>query len=133
MRADVAAHKPSAGDFDIKHGSGGLIDLEFAVHVLQLRHGIGLHPRLEMALADLHQAGLVPAEIDPALRLLTRMLVTARLVSPQSAEPPEATRPLFARVCGFAGWEELLEAHERARQSVRRLWLDVTASEEGSC
>jgi glutamate-ammonia-ligase adenylyltransferase len=125
MRAGIAAHRGPGGPFDIKHGAGGLLDLEFAVQTLQLRHRIGLHPRLEIALAELAEAGLVSAEIDPALRLLTRMLVMFRLVSPTSAEPPLATRPLVARACGLADWDELLERHERARQSISGLWRAV--------
>src|SRR6185295_8719583 len=101
MRRDMRAHNPPGGPFDIKRGDGGLIDLEFAVHVLQLRHGIGLHPHLEDALAELEAAGLAGAEIDPALRLLTRILVILRLVSPSSAPPPEPSRALVARACGF--------------------------------
>ena len=127
MRREIAAHKPAHGPFDIKHGAGGLIDLEFAVHLLQLRHLIGLHPRLEVALAELHEAGFVSAEVDPALRLLTRMLVVLRLASPNSAEPPAATRPLVARACGLAGWDELLAAHAQARQSISALWRTVIA------
>ncbi|HWT11491.1 MAG TPA: bifunctional [glutamate--ammonia ligase]-adenylyl-L-tyrosine phosphorylase/[glutamate--ammonia-ligase] adenylyltransferase [Allosphingosinicella sp.] len=125
MRAEIAAHKPPRGPFDIKHGPGGLIDLEFAVHTLQLRHLVGLHPRLELALADLAEAGLVPPDIDPALRLLARMLIMFRLVSPTSAEPPEPTRALVARSCGFGGWAELLAAHDQARQRISQLWLAV--------
>ena len=127
MRGEIAVHKPPRGPLDIKHGPGGLIDLEFAIQTLQLRHNIGLHPRLEVALAELEAAGLVSSEIDPALRLLTRMLVMSRLVSPSTAEPPPATRPLVARACGVEGWEELLAAHDRARQSIRALWADVGA------
>ena len=130
MRRDIVRHKPAGGPFDIKRGAGGLIDLEFAVHTLQLRHGIGLHPRLEEALADLAAAGLVPGDIDPALRLLTRILVTLRLVSPDSAEPPPASRPLVARACGLADWDGLLAAHGQARQRVAALWRDV-AGERG--
>jgi glutamate-ammonia-ligase adenylyltransferase len=127
MREDMARHKPPGGPFDIKLGPGGLVDLEFAVHTLQLRTGIGLHPRLEHALVDLQRAGLVGAEMDPALRLLTRMLVTMRLVSPASAEPPAATRPLVARACQHASWESLLEAHDAARQSIEALWRAVAS------
>jgi glutamate-ammonia-ligase adenylyltransferase len=67
----------------------------------------------------------VPASIDPALRLLTRLLMMFRLVSPDSAEPPEATRPIVARACGFAGWSDLLAAHAHARQTVAELWRYV--------
>jgi glutamate-ammonia-ligase adenylyltransferase len=130
MRRDMARHKPPGGPFDIKLGEGGLVDLEFAVHTLQLRHGIGLHPRLEDALADLTQAGLTSPEIDPALRLLTRMLVTLRLVSPNSAEPPPASRPLVARACGLADWDALLAAHGAARQRVAELWRRVASAGE---
>jgi glutamate-ammonia-ligase adenylyltransferase len=126
MRAEMAAHKPSSGPFDIKLGEGGLVDLEFAVHTLQLRHRIGLDPHLEVALAALEAAGLVGAEVDPALRLLTRMLVMSRLVSPSSAEPPDATKPLVAMACGMADWDSLLAAHDDARGKIKQLWRDVS-------
>jgi len=129
MRGDIARHKPPSGPFDIKRGPGGLIDLEFAVHTLQLRHGIGLDPHLEVAIADLLEAKLVPADTDPNLRLLTRMLVMFRLVSPTSAEPPEATRPLVAQACGLPSWGSLLEAHARARERVAALWAKVAGGE----
>ena len=62
------------------------------------------------------------------MRLLTRMLVVLRLASPNSAEPPAATRPLVARACGLADWDELLAAHEQARQSISALWRTVIAT-----
>ncbi|MDB5692639.1 MAG: glnE, partial [Alphaproteobacteria bacterium] len=129
MRSDIALHKPALGPFDIKRGPGGLIDLEFAVHVLQLKTGIGLHPHLEDAIADLAGAGLVPADADGALRLLTRMLVMFRLVSPESEAPPPATRPLVAAACGHGDWDSLLAAHDAARQRVSALWRSVAADE----
>jgi glutamate-ammonia-ligase adenylyltransferase len=127
MREDIARHKPPQGPFDIKRGAGGLIDLEFAVHTLQLRSGIGLHPHLEDAIADLLEAGLVPADTDPDLRLLTRMLVMFRLVSPGGREPPEATREVVAQACGLSNWQALLEAHDAARQRISELWARVAA------
>ncbi|HST37769.1 MAG TPA: bifunctional [glutamine synthetase] adenylyltransferase/[glutamine synthetase]-adenylyl-L-tyrosine phosphorylase [Allosphingosinicella sp.] len=129
MRADMNRHKPPGGPYDIKLGAGGLVDLEFAAHVLQLGHRIGLDPHLEVALAALHEAGLVSAEIDPALRLLTRILVILRLVSPSSAIPPEASRPLVARACGLPDWEALVAAHDAARMTVRALWQAVSGAE----
>ena len=125
MRGDMNRHKPPGGPFDIKLGPGGLVDLEFAVHVLQLRHRIGLSPHLEVALAALEAAALVGADIDPALRLLTRILVILRLVSPSSAVPPEPSRALVARACGLADWDALVAAHDDARAKVRHLWASV--------
>ncbi|MDQ3139584.1 MAG: glutamine-synthetase adenylyltransferase, partial [Pseudomonadota bacterium] len=129
MRAGITRHKPPAGAFDIKLGEGGLVDLEFAVQVLQLRHGQGLTPRLGDAIAALHAARLAPPEIADAARLLTRMLVTLRLVSPSSGEPAPASRALVAKVCGCESWEDLLAAHGAARQSIGRFWRDVAGLE----
>ena len=132
MRREIAQHKPPSGPFDIKKGEGGLIDLEFAVQTLQLTTGIGLHPHLEEALADLAAAGLVGEDIDPALRLLTRMLVMFRLVAPRAEEPPEATRPLVAEACGLPDWDSLLAAQAEARQRIAGLWARVAAEAQGS-
>lgn len=127
MRADIALHKPPNGPFDIKLGDGGLVDLEFAVHTLQLRYGSGLHPQLDRAVAALAAEGFLPDEVIAAHRLLTRMLVTMRLVSPTSSEPPSASRSLVARTCGVESWESLLAAHDSARQRIFELWRDVAA------
>ena len=112
MRAEL--DRSDAAAFDLKQGEGGLVDLEFAVQTLQLRHGAALHPQLERAVRALAEAGLIPCEIVSAHNLLTRMLVMFRLVSPSSDAPPEATRPLVAQACGMADWESLLAAHDDA-------------------
>jgi glutamate-ammonia-ligase adenylyltransferase len=125
MRADMARHKPASGPLDIKLGEGGLVDLEFAVHVLQLVHGRGFDPRLEYALADLCEAGLVDRQADPDLRLLSAILVTMRLVAPDGSVPPPESRPLVAEVCGHPDWDALLAAHDAARQRVAALWAKV--------
>jgi len=128
MRAEMASHKAAKGRFDIKLGPGGLVDLEFAVHTLQLRHVVGLHPHLEDALEELVAEGMVGDDIDPALRLLTRMLVMFRLVSPASDEPPDETKPLVAAACGLPDWNALLAAHDAARQRVAQLWRTVSGA-----
>jgi glutamate-ammonia-ligase adenylyltransferase len=125
MRSDMAAHKPTKGPFDIKLGDGGLVDLEFAVHTLQLRHHVALHPQLERAIQALVKEDLVPAQIIDAYRLLARMLVTLRLVSPTAAEPPAASRGLVAKACGHEDWNSLLAAHDAARHRILELWRDV--------
>jgi glutamate-ammonia-ligase adenylyltransferase len=131
MRAEIARHKQAGGPFDIKLGEGGLVDLEFLVQTLQLSHGVGLTPRLEDAIAALVAADLLPAELIEAHRLLTRLLVILRLVSPAAAEPPPASRPLVAAACRHADWDSLLAAHAAARQSVARHWRAVAAGGRG--
>ena len=125
MRADMERHKPPAGPLDIKLGPGGLVDLEFAVHVLQLTHRIGLDPRLEVAIEALVDAGLIDADADPDLRLLSRILVTSRLVTPSGGEPEPESRALVAQVCGYDNWPSLLEAHDAARQRIATRWASV--------
>jgi glutamate-ammonia-ligase adenylyltransferase len=125
MRADMVRHKPAAGPLDIKLGEGGLVDLEFAVHTLQLMHGMGLDPRLEHAIERLAEEGLVDAGYDPDLRLLSRILVVMRLVAPDSNEPPEKSRSLVASLCGHESWDSLVAAHDEARQRIAALWKSV--------
>ena len=64
------AHKPPNGPFDIKLGEGGLVDLEFAVQILQLRHRKSFRPQLGSAIDGLIREALLPAEIEEAHGLL---------------------------------------------------------------
>jgi [glutamine synthetase] adenylyltransferase / [glutamine synthetase]-adenylyl-L-tyrosine phosphorylase len=126
MREEMAAHKPPAGPLDAKLLPGGLVDLEFAVHVAQLVHRTGFDPHLGRAIDALVAAGLLPASARTAHDLLTRLLVTLRLVAPDAAEPPEASRPLIARALGLADWPAVLAAFAATRQEVAAMWEAVS-------
>ena len=128
MRLEIARHKKAKGPFDIKLAPGGLVDLEFAVHTLQRSHHAALKPRLADAVAGLIAAGLVPRALARHYALLARLLVVLRLVAPDGEEPAPASRELVARACGTGSWEELLAAHEAARQSITSLWQEVAES-----
>ncbi len=125
MRADMEEHKPARSALDVKLGPGGLVDLEFAVHVLQLTKHVGLNTRLEVALEALQVESLVPANVVDALKLLSRMLVMMRLVAPGNIKPTPETWHLVALACGAASWDELLAEHDAARQSIRKLWDSI--------
>ncbi|BBF69433.1 bifunctional [glutamine synthetase] adenylyltransferase/[glutamine synthetase]-adenylyl-L-tyrosine phosphorylase [Sphingomonas bisphenolicum] len=127
MRADIARHKPPASDLDVKLVPGGLVDLEFLIHVNQFRHGMAFDPDLGQALAELVAAGHLPEELIAAHDLITRYLVVSRLVSPKSTEPAEATRSLVARACGAADWDGLLASYAKARQCVGEAWAALAA------
>lgn len=129
MRGDMARHKPPKGPLDVKLSEGGLVDLEFAVHVTQLRHGAGFDPHLGRAIAMLVEQGLAPATLIEAQRFLTRVLVTVRLMAPDGELPSEQTRPLVARACGQEDWLALLAELERVRQEVAAFW---SATKENS-
>jgi glutamate-ammonia-ligase adenylyltransferase len=128
MRAEVARHKKPRGPLDVKLIEGGLVDLEFAVQTLQLTRHVGLTPYFPDALGALIAAGAMPPDVEGHYRLLHDMLVVLRLVSPDSAEPPAASRALVARMCGADNWEELLARYAAARQSIAELWRAIALS-----
>ncbi|ALR22483.1 bifunctional [glutamine synthetase] adenylyltransferase/[glutamine synthetase]-adenylyl-L-tyrosine phosphorylase [Sphingobium baderi] len=127
MRADIVKHKPPVGEMDVKLVSGGLVDLEFLIHISQFRHGMAFDPDLGKALAELVEAGHLPSDLIAAHDLITRYLVVSRLVSPKSTEPREASRELVARACGMESWGALLDSYAHARQSVRDTWNALAA------
>jgi glutamate-ammonia-ligase adenylyltransferase len=134
MRATMAAHKPPQGPLDIKLSRGGLVDLEFLIHFLQLRDGIGLEPDLATAVAELASAGLVTPDLAEAQATLTRFLVAARLLAPDFQLPPPAAREALARACACGDWDEVTAGLARARVAVAAAWqsafgedLEITA------
>jgi len=125
MRGDIATHKPPAGALDVKLVDGGLVDAEFAVHLLQLGEKEGFDPDLSVAIGALEAAGLLGRGFGDAYALLARMLITLRLVAPDSAEPPEASRRLVAERCGHDDWDALLAAYGDARALIAQEWRRI--------
>jgi len=125
MRAEMARHKPPKGPLDVKLARGGLVDLEFIVHFLQLGRGIAIEPDLGEAVSALAAAGLLSAEARAAHDLLARLLVVIRLVAPDGAFPPPASRAIVARACGMADWDALLAAIAAARATIATAWATV--------
>lgn len=130
MRAEMARHKPPAGPLDAKLTPGGLVDLEFAVHVTQLSTGRGLVPQLGEAIGALAGEGLLPADLRPAHDFLTRLLVAMRLVAPDGQVPSAATQPILAAALGFADWPAALARLDEVRQSVATAWTAITTGEQ---
>jgi glutamate-ammonia-ligase adenylyltransferase len=125
MRAEMAQHKPATGELDAKLLPGGLVDLEFAVHTAQLVARTGFDPDLGLAIDALGRR--VPAGARAAHDLLTRMLVTLRLLAPDGAVPPPATREVIARALGLANWAAVLAAFAATRQEVLDWWRKESA------
>ena len=130
MRADMAAHKPPLGPLDAKLLPGGLVDLEFAVHMVQLVTGLGLDPDLRVALTALVEAGQAPPGMLPAHDLLTRLLVTLRLVAPDAQPPGTATQELIARAVGMVGWGDVVASLDATRQEVAAWLAQVEQAEQ---
>lgn len=122
MRTRMAEHKPARGALDVKLVRGGLVDVEFITHYLQLRDGKGLSPSLGQAVGLLVGEGLLPAEMAQAHAVLGRFLIAARLLAPDAAEPPRAARAVLAHACGCGDWETLLASLAESRRTVAQSW-----------
>ncbi len=119
-----------------KTGAGGLVDVEFLVQLLQLRHGgdqpTVRQPGTRAGLRALAAAGLVPAEIADRLLgnydFLKRIEILLRgdanrAVSVLGATPADRT-PL-ARWLGFSREEDFWAEHCRRLAETRRLVLPL--------
>jgi len=124
MRMEITRHKPPQGDLDVKLGRGGLVDLEFAIHLLQLTRHQGLDPNVGRAAEQLGELEIIDPEVAEAYKLLTRMLITLRLVAPD-LHPSAETQALMATACGAENWQVLLARHDAARQCISALWNRV--------
>ncbi len=124
MRAEMAAHKPPRGPLDAKLMRGGLVDLEFLVHFLQLRERIGFDADMGHAVDALSTAGLVRPGLRDALALMTRLLIASRLLAPDLDGPNPAAAAALAEACGHTDLPALLRAFALARQEVAATWSD---------
>jgi len=125
MRSDMAAHKPARGPLDAKLLRGGLVDLEFLIHYLQLRGRTAFAPDLEVALDMLARAGLIAPELLGHARLMGRVLIGSRLLAPDLAVPNNAAANVLAQQAGVEDMPALLRALSQARQGVAGEWARV--------
>jgi len=95
MREKVrAAHPVPEGRFDVKHGDGGMMDVEFAVQWLVLAHA-GDHPALQdnagniALLQRAEAAGLLPAGVGEAAAAAYRELRRAQHHARLDARPTQ--------------------------------------------
>ncbi len=130
MRSEMAEHKPPKGELDVKLMRGGLIDVEFLVHFIQLRDAsklAGTNPRMlspdfAEAIPALIDLGLLERELWPAYDLMTDVLVASRLLAPDRQKPPPVAAKALARACGRTSYGELLTDVADARACTARLW-----------
>lgn len=122
MRNDMAAHKPPKGELDVKLLPGGLVDMEFIIHRLQLETHEGLMPQLGPAIDALVAAGHLPTDFAKAYALLGRLLVMVRLIAPDCDAPADAAQKLIAGSLGYASWCDLIAAIRDYRGVVLTEW-----------
>jgi len=121
----------TAGRRDFKRGPGGIVDIEFAVQMLQLRHArrraaLRSHNTLD-AIEELHAAGCLDDQDYQAFQRSYRLLRTleSRLCLMGSSHPdvlPEDPLELkrLQHLSGHASADALIEELEQCTQDVRR-------------
>ncbi len=117
MRDLMAQERPPKGDWDLKLGPGGLVDIEFATQFLQLAHaadGGPLQPNIAAALAAIGARDLAKAaplaDLEAAWRLqqdLTQLLKVALDDNPDPDSEPAAFRALLAKAGGARDFRQL--------------------------
>ncbi|MFN2374940.1 MAG: bifunctional [glutamate--ammonia ligase]-adenylyl-L-tyrosine phosphorylase/[glutamate--ammonia-ligase] adenylyltransferase [Candidatus Binatia bacterium] len=138
-RVETELSGEDAGRLNIKTGRGGIVDIEFLVQMLQLRHGLG-HPSVRRrataeALEALRDEGLLERDAADALlrdyRFLRRLEARLRLERDRPVEElgsdPATLAPLAMRL-GYEGDEPgrlLLEDYHRTREEVRSLYESI--------
>jgi glutamate-ammonia-ligase adenylyltransferase len=125
MRSEIAANKSPSGPLDAKLQRGGLIDCEFIIHYLQLRERTGFSPDLEVAVAELTSAGLLPRGFSKQHDFLTRLLIAARLLAPDGQVPADRAQEVLARCCGTRDFAALLRRVEEARHVIAAAWTET--------
>ena len=106
------AHSAKLGLFDLKHGHGGMVDVEFCVQFLVLAHS-AQHPELQPNLGNIsllrlaESAGLLPAGVGlaagNAYRVMRSLQHRARLDETSTAVPE--ARVAAEHTAGLALWQ----------------------------
>ncbi|MDZ7616422.1 MAG: bifunctional [glutamate--ammonia ligase]-adenylyl-L-tyrosine phosphorylase/[glutamate--ammonia-ligase] adenylyltransferase, partial [Patescibacteria group bacterium] len=133
----------TASEQDLKRGAGGIVDVEFLVQMLQLKHGRQIPgirtPNTLDALSRLREAGLLPD--DPATKLdrgyrglrgiegrLSLMNATQRNRLP--SDPTELSK--LAHLLKYPDADALLADFDRITRETRQLFNDAFDAAERS-
>jgi len=129
MRALMARERKPASIFDVKLTRGGLVDIEFLVQYLILRHGTQ-HPAIARAnvadaLLALREAGLLTADqlavLDQAHCLWLELQGIIRHMVEGAFDPAQASdglRHRLAQAAGLASFEQLQQHMEQTYGAV---------------
>jgi glutamate-ammonia-ligase adenylyltransferase len=134
MRADIARAKPPKSAYDVKLSPGGLVDLEFVVHFVQLRDRTGFDTDLGRAVRALAAGGLVPESLVAAHDTLTRFLVLLRLIAPGAQVPAgfsPAVESMLAKGLGAEDFAAVAAQLTLAKAEVR-LAFNALLTQKGS-
>jgi [glutamine synthetase] adenylyltransferase / [glutamine synthetase]-adenylyl-L-tyrosine phosphorylase len=138
MRERLEGSAAAAGD--LKRGPGGIVDIEFLVQMLQLKHARGNSrlrvPNTLAALEELYRAGLLPVDdyelFDASYRLLRTIEGRLRLMNSAARDqlpqdPVELTK--LASLLHYPSSDGLLIDYENATRQIRRRFERLVAAE----
>lgn len=135
MRQDADSFKPGSGPWDVKLGKGGLVDIEYIIHVLQLRYGHDfpdlITPALPDAIARLAHHDLLPvaqsAALGEALALLdaTQTILRVGYAAPPQKLEPRGFGAVLANQLQRPDLASVSTAIAAARESVGAVWGEV--------
>jgi glutamate-ammonia-ligase adenylyltransferase len=146
MRERMARDKPPTGPWDVKMMRGGLVDCEFVVQYLQLRHAHD-HPDVLAtnttdALERLRSAGVIGGDVagplNAAVRLWRNLQGTLRLgfgASFDESTAPDGSKALLAASCGaddFAGLKRIVADTARECRDIFDATIDTPARALGA-
>lgn len=136
IREKIAEHLSSQSPWDIKHAEGGLLDCDFLLQYLTLRHGHAIADALPATpshvLAALRTHALVEASVLDTLaqarQMLSGMLFYLRLCAgeaPDIAHAPAGLQRILTQVGGCETMEELEKKLARTQHDVSALMQQV--------
>ncbi len=131
MRDRIATEHRGESRWDIKHRRGGLVDAEFMVQYLQLRHASD-HPEIlssnaAMAIDNLAAANLIDRDfatgVGDALRLWHRIQTVLRLTTKDNLDDEgraDGPRRALVRAVGVEDFDALVAMMEKTASDVRK-------------
>ena len=133
MRALMERERPPKGEWDLKLGPGGLVDIEFAAQHLQLLNAAEGGPiRANTAEALKAFEGQVEAQASKALieawtlqQNLTQLMKVALGDDPDPASEPKAFRALMARAAGVRDFRALKTRLAAVQKAARAAYLKI--------
>ncbi len=141
MRRRMAQQYPTDRLWDVKHLAGGLVDIEFIVQYLILRHAAGrpdlLIANTDAALAALGRAGILPTEavipLRAALKLWRNLHGFLRITVGSGLDEATLSPGIAQRLAATGGSVDFaaLKQHMiETAASVRRIYSEIVESEE---
>jgi [glutamine synthetase] adenylyltransferase / [glutamine synthetase]-adenylyl-L-tyrosine phosphorylase len=148
MRMENELAKESTGSYNIKTGRGGMVDVEFVIQFLQLKHGVD-HPEIRktttlQAMAEMRQLSILSEEDFQALsegyKFLRRLENRLRIIHDYSMNDLGGPIRYLNKLARRLGYDPLLKNpgqalmadYERVTGEVRAVYESILGSEAPS-